>query len=43
LGKCRVELWIDNVKKATGNGNKIKDAQMQAARAAFHLLKKGNK
>ncbi|MDR2369782.1 MAG: ribonuclease III [Mycoplasmataceae bacterium] len=40
LGNCRVELWIDNIKQATGIGNKIKHAQIQAARNAFNQLKK---
>jgi ribonuclease-3 len=41
LGNCRVELWIDNIKKAAGVGNKVKDAQMDAAKQAFYRLKKG--
>jgi dsRNA-specific ribonuclease len=43
LGNTRVELWIDDVKKATGIGNKVKDAQMQAARIVFHQLRKRKK
>jgi dsRNA-specific ribonuclease len=43
LGNAKVELWIDNVKRGTATGNKVKNAQMQVARMVYHQLKKRKK